>query len=220
MIGELAFDAVGIWEYLREPAEFFDVPMPGPDEVSAAIAGFAATVIGGADPQLVAVSVTIAEANGAPQVLVSGTAVQPVRADAVRIGVDDSVPALHRSTDPWWRRMAARTTSRADVDQFERWLNGRGLADCQSGGVPLLGALVVETGGALVGVENPEPTSILDQLERCGAISVIDRADSTPTGVQRAWWISPRYEMHPVAEIGGASLPAPAEVVPPFARST
>lgn len=210
--------AADIWEYLRQPADFFAVPMPGLDELAAAITGFAPTVTTGASPSLAAVSVTIAEADGAPQILVSTAAVSPVRRDAVRITGGERVAPLHRSTDPWWRRMAARTTSRGDVDQLERWLNGRGYADAVTVDMPLLGALVFGRGGDVVGVENPEPTSILDQLERCGAISTFGRSDARPADAMRAWWISPRYQTHPVVEIDGTRFPVDPEVDPRFAR--
>ena len=218
MLRDLGTDVAGIWEYLSAPADFFAVPMPGLDELDAAIAGFAATVGSSARPTLAAVSVTIAEAYGAPQILVSGQTVTSVRRDAVRIAGGDSTSPAHHSTDPWWRRMAARTTSRGDLDQLERWLNGRGFADAIAADVPLLGALVVQSGDDVVGVENPEPTSILDQLERCGAISALGRIGALPAGAERAWWISPRYETHPVAEVDGTSFPADTEVVPPFTR--
>ena len=196
-----------IWEYLREPAEFFAVPMPGPDELAVAIAGFVSAAGGGPGPALATVSVTIAESSGAPQVLVSGAAATPARPDAVRIAGAGAVTRTHRRTDPWWRRMAARTTSRGDVDQLQRWLNGLGYVDAVAAGVPLLGALVYQRGDDLVGVENPEPTSILDPTPglRCAAIGPINGGAERHPRRRRAcvWWISPGYEVHPVAEVDG-----------------
>ena len=214
LVGGVPLDVDDTWRYLREVADFFAVPMPSVAELSSAIAAFRMTV--GAAP--VAADVTIATAGGAPQIFVTGAAVRPRRA-AVRVTVDDAVPHAHTASDPWWRRMAARTTSRGDVDQRARWLAGRGFADCVTGGVPHLGALVFESGGGqLVGVDNPEPTSILAQLEQCGAVSGIDRVEAVPTGPQRAWWISPRYELHPVAELDGVRLPFDFTSSAPFGR--
>jgi hypothetical protein len=114
--------------------------------------------------------------------------------------------------------MAARTTSRGPLDQRQRWLKGCGYADVVSDGVPMLGALVFETDGTVVGVENPEPTSILAQLEQSGVIAAIDRQVAAPPAAERVWWISPQYQTHPVAAIGGTRHPADSAAVPSFAR--
>lgn len=206
-------DDDGIWSYLRGPAEFFGIDMPDPTAVAAALAEFAATV----PATFVAATVVIVETDGGSDVVVSGSPVQPLQSAPVAIVADDSVPPAHRASDPWWRRMAARTTSRAEVDQRERWLNGRGYADALSDGVPVLGALVVETPRGVVGVENPEPTSVLDQLAACGWTAPITRAAAVPADAVRAWWVSPRFDTHPVAELAGVSLPS-TEAVPSFAR--
>ncbi|MEU0496418.1 hypothetical protein [Mycobacterium sp. NPDC006124] len=210
-------DVDGIWSYLQEPAEFFGIAMPGVDEVAAALDGFAAR----SAAAWVAATVVIVETNDASEVAVFGATVRPWRPEAVVIVADDSVPPVHRASDPWWRRMAARTTSRAEIDQRERWLTGLGRADALSGGVPLLGALVAETTRGCVGVENPEPTSVLVQLAECGWTAPVTRTAELPAGIVRAWWVSPRFETHPVAELAGARLPVTlddVEAVPPFAR--
>jgi hypothetical protein len=208
-------DVDGVWDYLRAPAEFFGVPMPGRDELGHEVD---VAIAGSTGPALTAVTVTIAEADGSPQILVSSTPVIPWQHVEVRLaGADPTVSRPHPA-DPWWRRMAARTTSRGADDQLERWLNGRGYADAVAGVVPLLGAVVFETGSGVVGVENPEPTSVLDQLERCGAIATIARADVRPVAAARAWWISPRYETHPVVEIDGTTFPVDTATEPPFGR--
>jgi hypothetical protein len=206
-------DADGIWSYLQEPAEFFGIAMPGVAELTSALSAFAATVT----ESMVAATVVIVETDGGADVVVSGIPVQPLQSAPVAIVADDSVPPAHRATDPWWRRMAARTTSRAEVDQRERWLNGRGYADALFDGVPLLGALMVETPRGVVGVENPEPTSVLDLLAASGLTAPITRAAPPPADVLRAWWVSPRFETHPIAELAGVRLPA-TETVPSFAR--
>lgn len=204
-----------IWAYLAEPAEFFGIGMPSLGDLAAAISVFVKTFRN--DTALVATNVTISEVDHAPQILVTGSAVRPLRRDAVYVG-GPPVPPIHRESDPWWRRMAARTTSRAETDQCERWLNGRGLADGVGNGQPLLGALVFEIDGRVVGVENSEPTSILDQLALCGAIAAVDRIAGCPSDADRAWWLSPRYETHPVAELDGTPFAVEPEAVPAFAR--
>lgn len=209
-------DVDGIWSYLREPAEFFGIAMPEAAALTVALTDFAATT----DAALSAASVVIVETDGESEVVVTGAAVRPLRATPVRICVDESVPRAHRASDPEWRRMAARTTSRGEVDQLERWLNGRGYVDALSGGEPLLGALVVETPRGVVGVENPEPTSTLDQLAACGATTPIARASQSPADAARAWWVSPTFEIHPVAELAGVHLPSDVEAAPSFVRWT
>lgn len=204
----------GVLSYLREPAEFFGITMPGRGELTAALTNVAASAGAG----LVAADVVLVEVDGATRVTVSGTEVRPFVPDAVRIGADESVPHAHRATDPWWRRMAARTTSRGELDQRQRWLDDRGYADGMSDGEPLLGAVIVETPRGILGVENPEPTSVLDQLAECAVIAPITRAPRLPADVLRAWWVSPRFEMHPVAELAGLRMPTDGGAVPSFAR--
>jgi hypothetical protein len=209
MIGGRLPDVDAVWQHLREPAEFFGIPMPDPIALARALARL---------PGTASMAVTITIVEGRERILVSATDVQPSRTDAVLVAADESVPQAHRATDPWWRRMAARTTSRGELDQRERWLNGRGYADGLAGGVPLLGALVFETAGGVVGVENPEPTSVLDQLARCGAISEVVLASACPTVAHRVWWVSPRFETHPVAELDGTRFAVDPGAVPSFAR--
>ncbi len=219
-------EADRIWRYLQQTAEFFGIPMPGPKEVTAALAEFLdvdrragakrhGECLGSA---LVATSVTISDVDGVPEILVSGTPVQPLRPDAVRVAGDESVPQAHSATDPWWRRMAARTTSKGELDQRERWLTGRGYVDGLSDGEPLLGALVFDTPDGVVGVENPEPTSVLAQLAQCGVVAPVGRVSAPPADARRVWWVSPRYETHPVAELDGTRFTVENEAVPSFAR--
>lgn len=211
-------DADVVWRHLREPAEFFGIRMPATGDVTAALSAFAAGLPDTTSTPLIATSVTLVEADGDPQILVSGTAVRPLRAEPVRIAGDQSVRHAHRPSDPWWQRMAARTVSRGEVDQCERWLNGRGYADGLSDGEPLLGALVFQTSDGCVGVENAEPTSVLDQLAECGAVASLGRIDAPPADAHRVWWVSPRYETHPVAELDGMAWPVDVETVPSFGR--
>jgi hypothetical protein len=78
------------------------------------------------------------------------------------------------------------------------------------------GALVLDVGDALVGIDNPEPLSILEQLEACGvAHAVARRASVRVDAVRRAWWISPQYRAHPVALLGDRTVPVDSSH-PPF----
>lgn len=215
-------DVEGLWAFLAEPAEFFGFVTPTREALSDAIAQFTAAVRGAAGTKIFSMNVTIVECGGSAQFVVAGNEVQSTRRDAVRIDVCDAVLALTRSVDPWWRRMAARTTSKAEADQLRRWLEDRGYVDAVSSGaapgVPFLGALVFERGADVCGVDNVEPTSILTQLQECGAIASIRRADSCPVDAERVWWISPGYERHPVAAIGASTYAVDEVVVPTFAR--
>lgn len=214
----VAVDVDGIWRHLAGPADFFGVQMPEPAELSAAINAFSTAFHEGGDPALVSMTVTITETDEAPQILVTGTTTQPMNHRPVCIAGELGVAPLHRATDPWWQRMAARTTSRAASDQCERWLADRGFADGLSEGQPLVGALVFEANGRLLGVENPEPTSILDQLSGCGVIAPVNQVSRCPADAERAWWLSPRYETHPVAQLDATPFVVDPDLVPAFAR--
>ena len=218
--GRSGVDVDALWRHLAEPADFFGVEMPDRADLSAAITAFLTAFRQDDDPALVAMTVTIAETESAPQILVTGSTRQPMVDRAVRIAGDLGVAPLHRATDPWWQRMAARTTSRAASDQCERWLANRGFADGLCEGQPLVGALVCEANGRLVGVENAEPTSLLDQLTDCGAIAPLDRVAQCPRGAVRAWWVSPRYETYPVAQLDDAPFSVDLGLAPAFARWT
>jgi hypothetical protein len=215
-------DVDGLWAFLAEPAEFFGFAMPGHEVLSDAIAHFIDAVRGAAGTKVSALSVTLVEYGGSAQFVVTGSAVQPARRDAVRIDVCDVSFPLTRAGDPSWRRMAARTTSRAEEDQLRRWLEDRGYVDAVSRavapGVPFLGALIFERGADVCGVDNVEPTSILIQLQECGAIGSIRRVDSCPADAERVWWISPGYERHPVAAIGASTYTVDEDAAPAFAK--
>ena len=201
MIAGKVPDVDGIWGYLSEPAEFFGVPMPEREALDAALHRFASAAAG-RGRALIATTVTVLEIDSRPDVVVTGAVVDPMVSTAVRIACCDPGPQVPCATDPLWLRMAARTTSRAAVDQIQRWLNDGGYADgVPAVGAPLLGALVFDTADGLVGIDNPEPTSILDLLDRCGATTGIRRVDARPADAHRAWWISPGFQTHPVASI-------------------
>lgn len=207
-------DVDGIWRYLSEPAEFFGVSMPGREALEAALHRFAGAVAG-RGRALIATTVTVLEIDSRPDVVVTGAVVDPMVSTAVRIARCDLGPQVPCATDPLWLRMAARTTSRAAVDQIQRWLTDGGYADgVPAVGTPLLGALVFDTKAGLVGIDNPEPTSILDLLDRCRVTTGIRRVDALPVDARRAWWISPGFQTHPVASIDDTVFDV--EVRPPF----
>jgi hypothetical protein len=219
MLAGAAPDADFIWHFLHEPADFFGIPIPDRELLHAALDRFAvATRARGR--ALIAAAATLLEVDDRPDFVVTGTVVEPVRAAAVRVLGCDA--ALHgpRATDPGWLRMAGRTTSRGPIDQIRRWLNGGGYADGVPAGTlagaPLLGALVFETAAGPVGIDNPEPTSILDQLESCGVTTGIRRVDERPAVCDRAWWISPEFETHPVTDIDDVCYDVDAQARPAF----
>lgn len=212
-------DVDALWAFLAEAADFFGTPMPDREAVSAALHPF---VERAAAVPMVALDVTVVELDGSGHCVVTGTEVRPVRTDPVRIDVCDVESPLTRADDPSWRRMAARTTSRGAEDQLRRWLNGRGYADGVSAGavlgVPFLGALIFQSGDDLCGLDNPEPTSILNQLQQCGAIADVRRTQQCPGDAEHAWWISPRFEIHPVGAVGATQFSVDHGAVPTFAR--
>lgn len=215
MVGAAAPDADDVWAHLAEPADFFGLAIPP----VAVLADALRASVPVPAPALSAVTVTLVA--GESRFVVTGVAVHPVRSEPVRIDrcdVDD-VP-LTLPEDPHWRRMAARTTSRADRDQLRRWLAGRGFADavCACGPfTPFLGALVYGHDGDTKGVDNPEPVSLLDQLERSGAIVGVRRVAVGPVDGDTVWWLSPDYELHPVSAIGDTVHPISGDA-PTFAR--
>jgi hypothetical protein len=116
--------------------------------------------------------------------------------------------------------MAARTTSLGTVDLLLRRLAEQGCVDGIAPGPDVTpavaGALVLDIGAELVGVENTEPVSILDQLQACGVVRPVARRAAVPAGqVLRAWWISPQYCTHAVAQLGDHAIPVDS-AQPPF----
>lgn len=220
-------DVNWVWDYLREPADFFGTTMPARDELRAACERFAASAADGSGRSLVAVTIMLIEANGRAQFVVTGIPAQRFDPTPVRIAVGSDVSWLAPSaSDPLWRRMAARTTSRGDVDQLRRWLNGNGFADLvnrradSTTDPPTLGALVLDYGDHLIGLDNPNPTSVLGLMERCGALRVgidMERGDLDGSGLAAsAWWISPFFDVHPVDQIGDARYDVEFGVLPIF----
>lgn len=212
MVGAAAPDADGVWAHLAEPADFFGLVMPP----VAALADALRAVVPA--PTLSAVTVTLVA--GESRFVVTAASARPVRSEPVRIDRCDVDVPLTLPEDPHWQRMAARTTSRADRDQLRRWLAARGVADavCAHGPfVPFLGALIYTSDGDTLGVDNPEPVSLLAQLQRSGAIDDVRRVAVGPADGDTVWWLSPDYELHPVSAIGDTVHPISGDA-PTFAR--
>jgi hypothetical protein len=189
-------DTAWLWHHLAEPADYFGLTMPSQADLAAAVARFRG--------QLVAVTVTITDGG---RYAVTATPSQVFSPDPVRIGWRDNAWTAPAATDERWLRMAARTTSLGTVDLLLRRLAEQGCVDGMRPGPDVTpavaGALVLDIGAELVGVENGEPVSVLEQLQSCGVVRAVARRDAVPVDqVLRAWWISPQYRTHPVAQLG------------------
>jgi hypothetical protein len=202
-----------LWEFLREPADFFGLPVPSVSDLRDAVARFTDALGDWPDGQVIAATVTLIDVDGG-RFLVSGSADVPVAAEPVRIGLLDSGWTKPTGADAYWLRMAARTTSLGAVDHLLGRLRQLECVDGIPPGpevtAPLAGALVVDTGESLVGLVATEPVSILDQLENCGLLRpdvVVRRSSVAVADSHRAWWICPQYRTHPVAQIGERAMP-------------
>lgn len=216
MLDDRAPDLADCWAFLAETAAFFGTRLPAVDDLDAAYRAFAAQRNAGAG--LLAVTVTALDHGDGPRFVIGAKPV-PASGGPVRIDVCDAPVA--RSGDAPWRRMAGRTTGMAERDHFRRWLGARGFADgvADEHGAPFLGALIFASGGDVGGLVDPEPTSLVDQLQRCGAIAGVRILDSRPDTADRAWWISPEYALHPVAELGTTSYDVSGDALPAWWRA-
>ncbi|MUL48075.1 hypothetical protein FZI85_02880 [Mycobacterium sp. CBMA293] len=199
-------DIAWLYNYLTEPAGYFGLIMPSADALGAAVAQFAAQSWRSA---LVAATVTI---TGGGKCTVTGTSSAIYAHDPARIGWYDPAWTAPSASDAHWLRMAARTTSLGTVDLLLRHLAEQGCVDGVLPGSelspPVAGALVLDTGGALIGLDNPEPVSILTQLQGCGVMRPFASRTSVPAAdVRRAWWISPQYRTQPVVQLGDQTVP-------------
>jgi hypothetical protein len=190
-------DTEAVWRWLAEPADFFGIEMPTIAHLRRALTDFTDELQRRHGPRTAVVTVVVVDAH----VVVSGAPISPVRTEPVHLARCAMAPPM-----PSWRQMAARTTSRAAQLRTERELAGCGHADAvpaDSGhlGVPLLGALVCDTPGGRVGLG----AARLGRLRAAGLLdtsTTLTDAPLEPAAVTRAWWVSPRYETHPVASIG------------------
>lgn len=197
-------DHDAIWHWLAEPAEFFGVAMPAADGLRRAITDVTDELHRTHGTATAALTVLVADLAGAPHFVVTGTPIEPVRARAVGLATRPGA-----APPPYWQRMAARTTSRADALLTERKLADAGHADAvpadgQRIGVPLLGALLCETGAGRIGLG----TDRLRWLRAAGLLDTDTVSDDLVDldTVRRAWWVSPAFETHPVSAIGDRRL--------------
>jgi hypothetical protein len=221
-------DVSWVWDYLDEAADFFGMTMPSRAELRSAWERFAASVPDGPELSLVAVTIMVIHAIGQTQFVITGVPVRRFDPTPVRIAVTRGESwQAPSATDPSWRRMATRTTSRGEVDQLQRWCTDNGFADlvnrqtvlgASSIGPPALGALAFDHGNRLVGLDNPYPVSILGLLKRHGgAEATIAHADVVdPEPAAAAWWISPLFAVHPVELIGERRFAVEFGVGPTF----
>lgn len=201
-------DVTAIREFLGEPAEFFDIALPGADEFEHAVSAFVAAAFERSPASLVAATITVVGGR----VVLTGVPATVFSAGPVRIGRLDRGHRPTNSGEPHWLRMAARTVSRAGTDQQLRGLGERGCVDGIVAGpvitAPLAGALVLQTAAGPVGVDTEEPLSILDQLRDNGLLAELPRRGGVPAPeTQRAWWVSPRFVTHPVVLLAERALP-------------
>lgn len=215
------------WNYLHEPADFFGMTMPTREELRSAYERFNARSAEGSERSLLAVTVMLIEVNGRPQFVLTGVHAQRFDPTPVRLAVgSDATWPTPSAADPVWRRMAARTASRGDVDQLRRWLNGNGFADIVNRregsmiGPPAMGTLIFDDGSRPIGLDNPVPTSPIELMQRCGALDAgisteHDEIDASGP-VSAAWWISPLFGVHPVDQIGDEHYAVEVGVPPTF----
>ncbi len=195
-------DVAPLWRRLDEAARFFGTAIPPVTALHDAVHGFLAETAARYGEVTVAARIQLLEVGGHAGFVVSGTVIEPVRAEPVAVAVR---PGPVEDRTPHWRRMAARTSSAAEADLHERELRGAGYADVVYGdgaliGGPRLGALIVETRAGMTGLGTDrlmllQPAGLLD-TEVSGAESVV------LAETKRAWWVSPRFETHPVRVIG------------------
>ncbi|MEZ0049726.1 hypothetical protein ABIA30_000716 [Mycobacterium sp. MAA66] len=202
-------DIESLWAFVGGTAEFFGLPAPPVEQVRQAVTEFAAAAFDRTPAALLATTITVVGAR----VVVTAVPSAPFSDLPVHIGCLDPQYFWARATDASWLQMATRTTSFAGRDHLLRGLRGHGCVDgIPKGaevGAPLSGALVLETGAGLIGVESGEPTSILGDLHGCGVLADLPRRVSvTQAEVQRAWWISPLFCAQPVAMLGERALPS------------
>lgn len=197
-------------EFLGEPAEFFGVWLPSVDEFQRAIAAFVAGAFDRSPAMLLAATLTL---TGDGPMLLTGVPCDVFSGAAVHIGRLDRQDFASRGVDAHWLRMAARTTSSAGRDRMMRGVLQTGCVDGVPVGAdieaPLCGALVLDVGATMVGIDAGDPISMLDQLRDCGVIGDLQRrAAIAPQHVRRAWWVSPRFTTQPVVMLGTRVLPA------------
>ena len=195
-----------IWARLDEAARFFGHDIPPATALRDTMAGFLdeATVRHG--QVTLAARVMVVDLDGQARFVVSASLIDPVRSAPVALTVTSNREA---GPVPHWRRMAARTASRAESDLAERELAAGGYADevGTDGELvhrPRLGALILGTAERAVGIGADR----LDLLRAAGLLDGVRYSDEPVpmSGTTHAWWVSPRFETHPVSAIGARRL--------------
>ncbi|MGU3499027.1 hypothetical protein [Mycobacterium sp. C31M] len=196
LVGGRVRAVLPIWQRLADTAVFFDTPIPDVAALTVALNGFLAAA---PTSGVLAVDVLVTSVGGQAQFVVSGSVIEPVRAQSVTLATRpfDAVPR--------WRQLAARTAGRADADLTARELAAAGHADIADVdgdriGRPRFGALIFEAATATIGTGADK----LQLMQAAGLLDTFAVSDEPVdlAGATTAWWISPTFERHPVAAIG------------------
>lgn len=195
-------DTALIWTRLDETARFFGTDIPPATALRDTVQDFLDETTLRYGQVALAARVMVVEIDGRARFVMTASVIDPVRSEPVVLNIT-SGPA--DESVPHWRRMAARTTSRAESDRAERELRAGGYADetFTDGELvhrPRLGALIFGTADGAVGTGADR----LDLLRAAGRLDGVRYSDEpVPTsGTTHAWWVSPRFETHPVGAIG------------------
>ncbi|WP_395306762.1 hypothetical protein V4U86_14915 [Mycobacterium sp. AMU20-3851] len=196
-------DTAHIWRRLDETARWFGLAIAPEGALRDALHGFRTEAAARYGQATVAAQIQLVEIDGRNQFVVSGTVIDPARPEPVALATQ---PGPVEDRTPHWRRMADRTSSHAEARLVERELLSRGCADVVAVdgaliGCPRLGALIVETADGTTGLG-------ADRLTLLQTAGLLDPAMPCSDGplvlsdAKRAWWVSPRFETHPVRAIG------------------
>ena len=202
LIGGREPDTALIWARLDQTARFFGHDIPPVTALRDTLRRFLDEAVVRHGQVSLAARVVVTEIDGRARFVVSASVINATRDDPV-------VLAITSDTDlgplPHWRQMAARTAGQAESELAERALRAGGYADevCTDGGLvhrPRLGALIFDTAGGAVGTGADR----LDLLRAAGLLDGVRYSDQPVpmAGITHAWWVSPRFETHPVSAIG------------------
>lgn len=188
------------WQALAETADFFGTDIPDVEALHTAVTGFADRAFGATAAGMLAADITVLPVGGRTEFVVSGRAVEPTRAEAVRLATEPPSAPL-----PRWRELAGRTTSRAAEDLTRRDLRAAGYADVVAAdgdgvGRARFGTLIFALPAGRIGTG----TERLARLQAAGLHADVRGSDATvdATAATAAWWVSPDFETHPVRQIG------------------
>lgn len=210
LVSGRAIGAGLIWRRLEEAARFFGVDIPPVTVLQETLQNLVTEARRRHGPITLAARISVVELDGRSEFLVSASVIDPVRPEPVALTVTPDPPT---GPVPHWRRMAARTSSHAESDLTERELRAGGHADeVRVDGElvypPRLGALLVDSADGVLGAGADH----LELAREAGLLPAVTYSDA-PVAISvatRAWWVSPRFETHPVNAIGDRRF----EVVP------